>query len=117
MDIEITKSHQSGGAWVHPRAVQRDVDEARAQDLFRNGLARPIVALRVRTADSKPASTPQNKEAPKPSTKAAAAKRIESDADTQPAAEKPLTAVLAAAEGKETADGGEQGQGDAAGQP
>ena len=112
MDIEITKSHQSEGAWVHPGAVQRDVDEARAQDLFRNGLARPIVALRARAADSKPASTPQNKEAAKPSTKAITGKRIESGANTQPAVEMPLEG----AEGKGGADGGEQGQGDAVGQ-
>lgn len=116
MDIEITKSHQSGGAWVHPGAVQRDVDEARAQDLFRNGLARPAVVLRVRTADSKPASTPQNKDAAKPSTKAITAKRIESGSNTQPAAVKPPEAVLGGAEGKDAAEGGEQGQSDAAGQ-
>jgi hypothetical protein len=116
MDIEITKSHKSGGVWVHPGDVQRDVDEARAQDLRRNGLARPIVALRLRAADSKPASTPQNKEAPKPSTKAPAAKRIEPDVNTQPGTEKLLAAILAGTDFKQTADGGEQGQGDAAGQ-
>jgi hypothetical protein len=116
MDIEITKSHQSEGAWVHPGAVQRDVDEARAQDLFRNGLARPIVALRARAADSKPASTPQNKEAARPSTKAITAKRIESGANTQPAVEMPLEGVDRV-ERKDSADGGEQGQGDAVGQP
>lgn len=116
MDIEIIKSHKSGDAWVHAGAVQRDVDEARAQDLFRNGLARQVLALRVRTPDTKPASTPQNKDAAKPSTKAITAKRIEPAPNTQPSTEKPLSAVLEGAEGKEAADGGEQGQGDAAGQ-
>jgi hypothetical protein len=65
MEITILKTHQEHGAgWVHAGET-RTVNDERAKDLIRNGLAQA-------TPEKKNAAEPENKKAPEPSNKKAA---------------------------------------------
>ena len=63
MKITILKTHQSNGEWVHP-GTTTEVDETRAKELIRNGLAVEAVTVEVKQAPA-----PSNKAAPTPKNK------------------------------------------------
>lgn len=114
MDIIVTKSHMAGGTWVHPGETLLAVEDSRAADLFRNGLARPAVVLRARDATTKPAALAKNKAAPAPSTKAVKAPEAPPVRVDAPPPENPAAGDLNAAEGQGPAT--EQGQDNGTGQ-
>ena len=64
MKINILKTHQSNGEWVHAGSTA-DVDESRAKDLIRNGLA----SEGATAIETKKAPEPSNKAAPTPKNK------------------------------------------------
>lgn len=64
MKIDILKTHQASGEWVHAGIVI-DVDEDRAKELIRNGLAAEVRANII----AKSAPDPKNKMASEPKSK------------------------------------------------
>lgn len=96
MHIFISKSHMDGDVWRHAGDVLLNVEEIRANELIRGGLARPAETQRVRSVEEKPAPVAKNKAAAKPSTKALEAKADEAAASGPPANEKPADGDLAA---------------------
>ncbi|KQV78479.1 hypothetical protein ASD15_21950 [Massilia sp. Root351] len=87
MDILIVKDHMEGGAWVHAGTSKLDVDPVRAADLMRNGLARPLVSLKLHgeaDAASAKSAAPNRNQAAAPKRNQAAAPKRNQAADSKP---------------------------------
>lgn len=88
MKISILKTHLAGGEWVHA-GTTADVDESRAKELIRNGLAAEVADEKkpaLPASGTRAARTPSNKKAVDPDNKAESGNDSPAVPDSVPAA-------------------------------